>query len=200
MTGTGAATGGSRPPSYNLPARIGRTSSSTSSLVTDGTQFVDLNGDGRLDFVEAWDSIVTNAWENTGAGWQARNNWALPVGLVNGNKQRAKTMLADVDGDGLLDVVSTAPAGALRVWTNHIRENAGCSATTCWQRLSALETLPASGWEDLDLASTDTVVDIDGDGRADLVRLKSGAFDVLREHALRLGGCSRILYLSNGRL
>ena len=41
-----------------------------------GTQFVDLDGDGRLDLVAAREGFPLKAWQNTGRGWAQRDDWA----------------------------------------------------------------------------------------------------------------------------
>jgi RHS repeat-associated protein len=78
-----------------------------------GTQFVDLNGDGRVDFVKSIaDANTPNspqtslAWLNNGHGWTAAPNFALPAGLVNASGRAIGTSFADMNGDGLLDLVT----------------------------------------------------------------------------------------------
>ena len=47
---------------------------------------VDLNGDGLMDWVEAWSDgsgEVRQTWINTGSGWQSDNAFDLPVVLAD---------------------------------------------------------------------------------------------------------------------
>src|SRR5262249_53900058 len=71
--------------SYALPSAIERYGNDQKLL--HGTQFVDLNGDGRPDFVESIGddpSVPGMAWENNGHGWTPRPEWALPAKLAMG--------------------------------------------------------------------------------------------------------------------
>jgi RHS repeat-associated protein len=138
-----------------------------------GNQFVDLDGDGRVDFVVSMNGI-NGAWQNNGHGWTSRSDWVLPAELANADGTRAGTLLADVDGDGLLDVVNDGsacqlPAGQhLCVWLNRLKTGGG------WVRSSAFGTLP-SGWSAVNLTTTFTLADMNGDGKADLVYLPGGS-------------------------
>ena len=120
------------------------------------------------------------------------DNWALPEGLIYGDtKARVSMLLADMDGDGLVDVVSSFGEGnpLLRVWLNRIKANEDCAASACWQ-LRGAETLP-SGWGRPNFVPDDHPVtparhglaDMDGDGRADLVEIGRGPMRVLLNKA-----------------
>jgi RHS repeat-associated protein len=92
-------------------------------------QLVDVNGDGLVDWVRAFES--TEGAErretrlNTGAGFAPADPlWELPARLwtFEGQQQRAEATLVDLNGDGLPDVLrayQTANAGnQLGVWLN----------------------------------------------------------------------------------
>jgi RHS repeat-associated protein len=157
---------------YALPTRIDRYMDDD-QWRTRGTQFVDLNGDGRLDFVVAKGDqqdvagdrpdLRGQAWENNGHGWTQRNEWALPAHLARAEGEPTGTLLVDIDGDGLLDLASTGPectttmdpnppflpirecsTSPFRVWLNRINQGQG------WVRSTPHETIPpdwgSEGW------------------------------------------------------
>ena len=90
-----------------------------SDYTSTGTEFVDINADGRTDIV--WSEIYDgdtfdNVYLNTGSGW-ARND-ALSTslyevtkgrGFVKDGENQAFTVM-DVNGDGLADIVRTVDA------------------------------------------------------------------------------------------
>jgi RHS repeat-associated protein len=76
-----------------------------------GTGFVDLNGDGRPDFVQNKDG-ASMAWINTpGQGWVAAPNYAPPLNLADDNYKadifspHLFTHFVDLNDDGLLDMI-----------------------------------------------------------------------------------------------
>jgi hypothetical protein len=76
-----------------------------------GTQFVDLDGDGLLDFVQArattWQSYgARRTWKNTGSGWVEKSNWALPDFISDAAGKMRGGAFVDIDGDGLPDFVT----------------------------------------------------------------------------------------------
>ena len=92
--------------------------------------FVDLNGDGLLDFAAAYsinDSEVRRAWINTGSGW-VEDATLTPAGVTvlyndyidNEGTVRARRHLGtfvDVNGDGRADLVQAHP-GYQKTWLN----------------------------------------------------------------------------------
>jgi hypothetical protein len=199
-------------PEYQLP----------SNEAGAAVKLVDLDGDGRLDFVEAKDGSGFRAWRNTGkatgtcvsgalecgkpggcddgcswnsggsalggSAWQSMAYWHVPVNLGQSNGDPWGTVFADLDGDGIADVITdkSNTSQLPEVYLNRIRE-AGASA---WETpaglsggsiLAALTALPPPtngaahedpNWRKLDL-TVDKVLDMDGDGRGDIVHFAS---------------------------
>jgi hypothetical protein len=123
---------------------------------------VDINGDGLADIVGFASAGVFVAL-STGEGFSAQAQWAAGYGTATGwsNMDEFPRTLADVDGDGLLDIVGFASnnvAVALNKRT-HFDGSAAHSALTAFSR--------AAGW-----TSNDTyprmLADMNGDGRADI--------------------------------
>lgn len=136
-----------------------------------GSQFVDLDGDGRADLVRLHGSYENATWRNTGTGWVAAPEaWTIPEGkLVNSNGQAEGSMFADMDADGRPDFVYNL-SGFLRVWLNRIDANAPGGGEG-WLRDAGYDSPMAA-----DLTKDDAIIDMNGDGRADLV------------HVVRAGG------------
>ena len=173
-----------------------------------GTQLIDLDGDGRTDLVYATqDSInsplVTLAWLNTGTGWAANTQLALPAPLARGGVPTG-ARFADMDGDGVLDFLVDSPTVACgagcagpSVWLNRFATGQG------WQAHAEFSTLPSTssfatmqpirfgsltfcdgvtatpangfceGFQHMTLQPA-TLVDINGDGKMDIVRVEEG--------------------------
>ncbi len=77
----------------------------SSSRGADGVRMADINGDGRADIVTGWEEGgVIRVYLNPGAA-NARQEWpAVTVGRVESPED---AVFFDVDGDGVLDVVSS---------------------------------------------------------------------------------------------
>jgi RHS repeat-associated protein len=142
-----------------------------------GTQIVDLDGDGRVDFIKAFQPWGANypglkiqqAFRNNGAGWTKMPDWALPRNLYDDHNGRLGTYLADFDGDGLLDLIHDAPELGLHspeVFLNRLRPDLGGK----WVQRPDTWNLP-SRWGAINFRDKDMVMDMNGDGRIDLVRL-----------------------------
>jgi RHS repeat-associated protein len=155
--------------SYALPVPLNLKNSKAS-----GVQFVDLDGDGRADLIESRDAssdgtyaAASRAWHNNGHGWDEIDSWAPPVTLV-GSDGNPKGFMVDIDGDGILDVLTKASNGKPQGYYNRIRSNQG------WASPAGVlaSTFPAS-WGSLNFQGTDqvdTFIDINGDGLIDIVR------------------------------
>ncbi len=183
-------------PAYTLPASIAATWKSSffghSQKGFSGTQFVDLDGDGRVDFVRMKAGQPNAAWRNTGSGWESRPDWimqgfdtSLFNRLTDGDGKPAGGFFADFDGDGILDFISAPKppcdcpgfeidgyclgtnfcpnAPPITVWLNRIRNNQG------WQQAASFSETPSS-WGTIDLTNIDSIQDMNGDGLADIVR------------------------------
>ncbi|HXU02043.1 MAG TPA: FG-GAP-like repeat-containing protein, partial [Polyangia bacterium] len=175
-------------PAYAPPIPIDSYYSSPREIrSTWGTQFVDLDGDGRQDFVGSMQGLSNNAYRNSGSGWVQKVPWILPARLFKSTGEPAGTYLGDIDGDGLPDLLSSPGASGcvpasgkqLCVWLNRIKANPACSASQCWVRDDNRASVPAS-WGAINLepsAHQDAVADVDGDSIIDIARTGPGQYE-----------------------
>jgi hypothetical protein len=125
----------------------------------------DLDGDGDLDLVEGGGDGTFRYFENTGSAsspaYIARTGAADPLNGQDVGRDSAPA-LADLDGDGDLDLVAGGYDGTFRYF-----ENTGTSTSPAFvQRTGAAN--PLNG-EDLGAIAWPTLGDLDGDGDRDLV-------------------------------
>ncbi|MGX2994827.1 FG-GAP-like repeat-containing protein [Streptomyces sp. JNUCC 64] len=82
-----------------------------------GDYQVDLNADGRADYLVVHDNGAVNAWLNKGGngrgGWTSAGQIASGVGAPGG-----QVRFADLNGDRYADYLVVDAAGAVRVWLN----------------------------------------------------------------------------------
>ncbi len=81
----------------------------SSDLKSLGLLPVDYNNDGLLDYIRS-DSTVTIAYKNTGLGWAVDDAMTaalttLGLKVVDSNNAPTGVVMADVDGDGIVDLV-----------------------------------------------------------------------------------------------
>ena len=126
-------------------------------------RFVDINGDGLPDFV--FNSIkdkyhYSNAWLNTGSGWQHNSNFIPPDLLYWENTPYGQ--FVDIDGDGLPDFVFNS------IKDGHRYSNALLNTDNGWQHTPNFITPDIFYWENTPYGQ---FVDINGDGLPDFVQV-----------------------------
>lgn len=153
-----------------------------------GTGFMDLNGDGRVDFIKAIDT-TTAFYRNDGTTWVADSSYLLPYPLAAANATITDTgsRFVDLNGDGLVDYVykKYGSDGSLQqneVWLNN---GAGWTNTPAW-RLPA--PVARDGTQNDDPLRGGRFIDINNDGRPDFVAFMSNG----------TGTTNLAVYLNNG--
>lgn len=113
----------------------------------------DMDGDGDMDLLgAAWDADTIAWWRNNdGSG----TNWTQYAAATNFNGA-SSVYAADVDGDGDLDILGTAPYESRIAWW----ENVGGAGTALVYHLASTN---------IQFASSVYAVDMDRDGDADIL-------------------------------
>jgi RHS repeat-associated protein len=158
-------------------------------------QLVDVNSDGLPDLVASYhdpnnpSSLVQGVWLNTGTGW-AKSSIAVPVALdtLKWDSQQglqweknASIQWADVNGDGLPDIIYSRREGGTNESSTYLGTGQGWSADPTWQ-------LPLDALVDRGGDPGLRIIDVNGDGYADLIFLRQNAD----------GTITKGLYVNNG--
>ena len=129
--------------------------------VDRGVQLLDVNGDGLDDVVKSNERERTT-WLNTGGGWELSSQWSVPAAFIDENEKQGVTF-AEIDGDGLIDVVSISETSA-QVWLNN---GNGWTYSSAWSNF--IRGLPSLTLKDYSL----NLIDINGDNSADIIKAPS---------------------------
>jgi RHS repeat-associated protein len=156
----------------------------TSTSPTEpGTAIIDFNGDGRPDIVRASEGDATSApngaWLDTTypGGWYPMPVYILPVALwSNGHDNGVR--FADLDGDGLLDLIQGYHDYSNNTLHSHAwlnRWSGMCGSDSCaWvpadQYAPPFELVGRDGNAQAGYDVGMRLVDLDGDARADLIQ------------------------------
>ncbi len=167
---------------YQLPGALYDYSNSTKGVSTG--LLLDINGDGWPEFVQAYKTAAgttLRTWENTGNGWSENANLALPVPLVsteNTPDGQSLANLADLNGDGLVDVIqSYTNASGITIKQSWLNTSAGWQLSNDYAAPSAAVSYQYG----VDGRAYSTMADLNGDGLVDWVKAhRTGAANYLQ--------------------
>lgn len=134
----------------------------TGKAGADGVRLGDINKDGLPDIVTGWEEGgAIRVCLHPGAG-QTEEPWkAVTVGNV---KSPEDAVFADLDGDGILDVVSATEGKSRAIFFHWAPSNLNSiSDASAWQTIRLPLSEPAQMW------MFTLPADIDGDGDTDLI-------------------------------
>src|SRR3989344_1937597 len=89
----------------------------------NGVRLADLNGDGLIDILKGKDEQESLTYLNTGSGWATTTSWSVGFATINGADNGVR--LADVNGDGLVDLVSSSYVESSNTKTSSVGLNNG---------------------------------------------------------------------------
>ena len=140
----------------------------------NGTSFVDLNGNGLPDIIQHTIDGDKGAWVNTGKGWKNIEHYVPPVKLVKDRFAKDNGVrFVDLNGDGLVDIVQYTGSGEKGAWINNGED---------WQEENDFIP-PISMTTSDDKNNGARFIDLDGDGRKELVRaFKDGSKGVWKNN------------------
>ncbi|WP_369177604.1 FG-GAP-like repeat-containing protein [Candidatus Thiodubiliella endoseptemdiera] len=125
----------------------------------------DIDGDGDLDLVVGKSDGTLKYYQNTGTtsnpAYEAKTGDSNPFNGINMGNAASPT-LADIDGDGDLDLVVGEQNGTLKYY-----QNTGTTSNPAYE-VKTGDSNPFNGI-DVGITSSPTLADIDGDGDLDLV-------------------------------
>jgi RHS repeat-associated protein len=122
-----------------------------------GVRIADINGDGLNDLIKSHNSGVAT-YLNTGTGWTATTTWNLPINIANSSFNDLGVRFADVNGDGLIDIVY----GKDTVRGVYLNTSFGWATTTSFVVPSAFVNGSTADGRVI-------LIDVDADGLADFV-------------------------------
>jgi RHS repeat-associated protein len=145
-----------------------------------GTGFMDLNGDGRPDMVQHYYSTSlgtteSHAWLNTGDGWALAEgasgaDYRLPHPLGYSNQYDTGSRFADLNSDGLPDYLWSHKNGGTN---GTVSAGARFNTGNGWTEAAAY-TPPFILTHDNEYAKGAHLLDLNGDGRVDLIANDQG--------------------------
>jgi hypothetical protein len=130
----------------------------------EGVRIADVNGDGLPDLLHG-EGGTRETWLNTGSGWTMDNTYAVPfeaqfVDSRNGDDEGIR--LADVNGDGLIDILSGKGSQQKRAWIN---TGAGWTEDSGWSIPELAQFIESDG----DNKGV-RMADVNGDGLPDILK------------------------------
>lgn len=126
---------------------------------------VDVNGDALPDLVQNYTGLGSGAWINTGSGWVSSATWVPPVVIMDAGGVDAGARFADLNGDGLMDLIKYGCSSSTSTWLN---------SGSGWNQITGQWAQPLRGGDyfyffcDYDQGSS--IQDVNGDGFPDIVQ------------------------------
>ncbi|MBF0490603.1 MAG: hypothetical protein HQL15_08325 [Candidatus Omnitrophica bacterium] len=147
---------------------------------SSGTRLADFNGDGLIDFAhnmaspyDPWNSFYIN--DLATSSFISDSSWSLPIFFLSESSTPSITstgvLIGDINGDGFPDIVESHGGSSSNGYLNQYPQGIKNF------RLNLLYSTPVSDYTNFNLG-TDILVDLNGDGLADIVYLKGGVCKV----------------------
>ncbi len=158
-------TGTTSNPAYEAKTGDDNPFNSINVGIYSGPTLADIDGDGDLDLVVGESAGTLKYYQNTGTtsnpAYEVKTGGSNPFNSIDVGDY-SKPTLADIDGDGDLDLVVGESNGTLKYY-----QNTGTTSSPAYEAKTGGNN-PFNGIDVGDFA-TPTLADIDGDGDLDLV-------------------------------
>ena len=153
----------------------------------EGVQFADVNGDGLIDLLKAKDS-VTDTKINTGDGWIDDPTWDIPdcngastSGCFTVSDKDNGVRLGDVNGDGLVDLISSKKIGSSTTRNTWINTGHGWKTDSTLLAPDCISNSRDGGCFTIDSQDNGVrLADVNGDGLIDIVKAKRAGNSVTK--------------------
>jgi hypothetical protein len=135
-----------QPSQHSIPSTSGWTIPEyiTEANSDRGVRFADVNRDGlsdlvRLHTISGGNTTKVYLNKGDGTGWTASTTWTIPSDVFFAGSADTGTRFAEVNGDGLLDLVQSQYGGANNVFLNtgsgvDCKHHSFAPRLLCWQR------------------------------------------------------------------
>ncbi len=194
------------------------------SFISSSVEIADINGDGLPDLLRSLEdsgygmqtttgnttmNVEKIVYLNNGHGWTEDATWQIPTDFVKYSDKSddpqysSPTRLADINGDGLLDIVKSKlhhtvlVSGRYQEFNTsevYLNNGHGWTLDTSWQVPLAFYYTGNSF-----ISSSVQIADINGDGLADLVRsLEDSGYGMQTTTGNTTMNVEKIVYLNNG--
>ena len=127
----------------------------TGGQVTSSPALADLDGDGRYEVIIASESDSVFIWRGNGTRYPG---WPQPAVVNSTYGHTSSPVIADLDGNGQLDILFAANDGRVHAWNRQGQRLAG------WTMVRF-----APGYGEDYTQATPTVADVDGDGQLEVL-------------------------------
>lgn len=128
-----------------------------------GLRLIDVNNDGFADLVKSNATANYTKLNDKNSTWNSTILFTIPEQIVNSNNDYQGVLFVDVDKDGLIDVIKSKNGATRRVYLNN---------GSIWQ-ISNTWSIPVDFFNSSSGDEGVRLVELDGDGRVDLIQSKT---------------------------
>ena len=126
-------------------------------------RLIDVNNDGFADLVKSNATANYTKLNDKNSTWNSTTLFSVPEQIVDSNNDYQGVLFVDVDKDGLVDIIKSKNGAARKVYLNN---------GTAWQ-IANTWSIPVDFFNSSSGDEGVRLVELDGDGRVDLIQAKT---------------------------